>query len=76
MPGKKKVNEAFGKTTKQMDKMLGGKGTTKKISKKIMSFDDALKKYGGDVTKIPGWTGRGMDGKVKPKKKTIKKKGK
>jgi hypothetical protein len=36
---------------------------------KPMSFNDALKKYGGDVTKIPGWSGRGMDGKVKPKPK-------
>lgn len=44
-----------------------------------MSYEDALKKYGNDVTKIPGWSGRGLDGKVKPKakpkvKKTTKKK--
>jgi hypothetical protein len=49
--------------------------------KKGLSYEDALKKYGNDVTKIPGWSGRGMDGKVKPKsvkpkvlKKTTKKK--
>ena len=36
---------------------------------KGMSYNDALKKYGNDVTKIPGWSGRGMDGKVKPKAK-------
>lgn len=35
--------------------------------KKGLSYEDALKKYGNDVTKIPGWSGRGMDGKVKPK---------
>ncbi len=48
----------------------------KKKMQKGMSFEDALKKYGNDVTKIPGWSGRGMDGKVKPKvtKKTTKKK--
>jgi hypothetical protein len=55
------------------------------MKKKGMSYNDALKKYGNDVTKIPGWSGRGMDGKVKPKaepkvakpkvtKKTTKKK--
>ena len=37
--------------------------------KKGMSFEDALKKYGNDVTKIPGWSGRGADGKVKVKPK-------
>jgi hypothetical protein len=42
--------------------------------RKPMSLNDALKKYGNDVTKIPGWTGRGADGKVKPKKKITKKK--
>ena len=39
-----------------------------------MSFEDALKKYGNDVTKIPGWSGRGADGKVKPKVKAKPKK--
>jgi hypothetical protein len=37
--------------------------------KKPMSLDEAYKKYGNDVTKIPGFSTRGMDGKVKPKPK-------
>lgn len=37
--------------------------------KKPMSLEEAYKKYGNDVTKIPGFSGRGMDGKVKPKRK-------
>ena len=37
--------------------------------KKPMSLEDAYRMYGNDVTKIPGWSGRGMDGKVKPKPK-------
>lgn len=41
--------------------------------KKGMSFEDALKKYGNDVTKIPGWKGRNPDGKVKVKPRTKKK---
>lgn len=34
-----------------------------------MSYNDALKKYGNDVTKIPGWSGRNPDGKIKTKVK-------
>ena len=40
--------------------------------KKSMTWDEAMKKYGNDVTKIPGWSGRGADGKIKPKKKVKK----
>ena len=36
--------------------------------KKGMSFEDALKKYGNDVTRIPGWSGRNPDGKFYPQK--------
>jgi hypothetical protein len=39
-----------------------------------MTLDEAIKKYKGDMTKIPGFKTRGMDGKVSPKKKIIKKK--
>lgn len=42
--------------------------------KKPRSFEDTLKKYGNDVTKIPGWSSRSPEGKVKPKKKVVKKK--
>lgn len=41
--------------------------------KKITTFEESLKKYKGDVTKIPGWSSRNPDGKVKPKKKVKKK---
>lgn len=41
--------------------------------KKGMTFEESLKKYKGDVTKIPGWSSRNPDGKVKPKKKVKKK---
>lgn len=40
-----------------------------------MSLNDAITKYGGDMTKVPGFSTKGKDGKVKPKaKKIIKKK--
>ena len=44
----------------------------KKNLKKPRSFEDTLKKYGNDVTKIPGWSSRNPDGVLK--KKPIKKK--
>lgn len=37
--------------------------------KKGMTWEETMKKYGNDVTKIPGWSGRGLDGKVKSKPK-------
>jgi len=58
---------------------VGVKETTKKrnISSKpkkpSITFEDSLKKYGNDVTKIPGWSSRNPDGKVKSKKKVKKK---
>jgi hypothetical protein len=61
------------------DKSLVNKVKFMKLPKNIkrgMSLDEAIKKYGGDMTKIPGFKTKGMDGKVKPKKKTINKKGK
>jgi hypothetical protein len=42
--------------------------------KKSMTLDEAIKKYGGDMTKVPGFSLRGKDGKVKPKAKKITKK--
>lgn len=38
--------------------------------KKPRTFEESLKKYGNDVTKIPGWSSRNPDGKVKTKKKS------
>jgi hypothetical protein len=37
--------------------------------KKAMTLDKAIKKYGGDMTKVPGFKTRGMDGKPKHKAK-------
>ena len=76
MPAKKKVNKAFGKTTKQMDKMLGGKGTAKKISKKIFT----PKKLPTDTDvimpgrKYPKSFMKQMEAQRKKPKKAVKKK--
>ena len=76
---KKKIDKAFSISPKEFKKMTGVsqkefvKNFTKAINmkekKKPMSLEEAYKKYGNDVTKIPGFSGRGMDGKVKPKRK-------
>ena len=60
----------LGKPGPEMEKLIKGQTSRKK---KGMSFEDSLKKYGNDVTKIPGWSSRNPDGKVKPKKKVKKK---
>lgn len=44
-----------------------------KKNPKPLTWDQAMKKYGNDITKIPGWSGVNPDGKVKPQVKKKKK---
>ena len=43
----------------------------KKKTKKS-TWEETMKRYGNDVTQVPGWGNKGLDGKVKVKKKKKK----